>query len=101
MIQLFKYLCVALGLFILANLGKEIYEDTWDWVSMLKQLGALFICIDLGVFLSQSKHLLNMRLRDYFLQSAQPLSQKAKLANRLGHVGFILILFSWALTFST
>lgn len=101
MIYIIKYLCLFLGMFMLWDIAHDLYQQHIDAILLLKQFGVLFICIDLWVFFSKVKEASKMRLRDYFIQHQLELPPIVKLANRLGHVGFMLIVCSWLITFTT
>lgn len=89
-------LCITSAFFfyLIYRISMGFYTEQFKIMEMVSDVGTLFICIDLMVFLWYSRKS-SKGLQDYTQRSAQQLTTVVKVCRKLGHFGILLIICSW------
>lgn len=91
----FQYVCFAAALYLSYQTGLKLYQQDYQLMEIVADIGTILICIDLGVFLLSSNLSQGMSLKQYAQQLDRPVNKVVKFTRKLGHLGIILILCSW------
>ncbi|MEX5288385.1 hypothetical protein [Acinetobacter towneri] len=90
-----QYGCFAFALFLSYQVATALYQQEYELLEVVADVGTILICIDLGVFLFSSKASQGLNLQEYARQLEAPPSKLVAVARKLGHLGIMLILVSW------
>jgi hypothetical protein len=90
-----QYGCFAFALFLSYQVATALYQQEYELLEVVADVGTILICIDLGVFLFSSKASQGLNLQEYARQLEAPPSKLGAVTRKLGHLGIMLILVSW------
>ena len=86
---------VAFGFYLIYVIAISTYNHNFKIMDMVANVGTLFICIDLIVFLWHSHKTQSRNLQEYAQQLEQPAPTIVKICRKIGHFGILLIICSW------
>lgn len=89
------YLSFSIAAFSLYGLAQQLDLQDYDLKLILSRLGTILICLDFGIFLTQTKTLTHLSFKDYFSRQDILVPRIVMWANKLGHLGLMLIICSW------
>ncbi len=77
------------------QVATALYQQEYEFLEVVADVGTILICIDLGVFLFSSKASQGLNLQEYARQLEAPPSKLVAVTRKLGHLGIMLIFVSW------
>lgn len=91
----FQCACLAFALFLCYQIATSVYQQDYQLMDIVSDVGSILICIDLAVFLHFNKSMASMKLKGGFQPSPVQISTLEKVSRKLGHLGIMLIICSW------
>ena len=88
-------LVVAFTAYLIYVIAMSVYMHDFKVMDMVANVGTLFICIDLIVFLWHTRKNKSRNLQEYAQQLEQPVPNIVKICRKIGHFGILLIICSW------
>lgn len=70
-----QYGCFAFALFLSYQVAMALYQQEYELLEIVADIGTILICIDLGVFLFSSKASQGLSLQEYARQLEAPPSK--------------------------
>lgn len=92
---IFQCACLAFALFLCYQIATSLYQQNYQLMDIVSDVGSILICIDLAVFLHFNKSMASMKLKGGSQQSPVQVSTLEKVSRKLGHLGIMLIICSW------
>ncbi|OAL77886.1 hypothetical protein AY606_10605 [Acinetobacter sp. SFB] len=92
---IFQYACLAFALFLCSRIATSLYQQDYQLMEIVSDVGSILICIDLAIFLHFNKSMASIKLRGSAQQSPVQISRLEKVSRKLGHLGIMLIICSW------
>ena len=90
-----QFACVAFALYLSYKVGVALYQNNYELIELVADIGTILICIDLGTFLFSTNNKGGLSLEQYAKQIDQPPSKLISITRKLGHLGIMLIICSW------
>ena len=76
-----QYGCFAFALFLSYQVATALYQQEYELLEIVADVGTILICIDLGVFLFSSKASQGLNLQEYARQLEAPPSKLVAVTN--------------------
>lgn len=92
---IFQYACLAFVLFLCYRIVTSIYQQDYQLMDIVSDVGSILICIDLAIFLHFNKSMASLKMKRASQQSPVEVSTLEKVSRKLGHLGIMLIICSW------
>ena len=92
---IFQYACFAFALFLCYQIAASIYQQDYQLMDIVSDVGSILICIDLAMFLHFNKSIASIKMKGTSQQSPVQVSTVEKVSRKLGHLGIMLIICSW------
>ncbi|MGA9699934.1 hypothetical protein [Acinetobacter sp.] len=92
---IFQYACCAFALFLCYRIVTSIYQQDYQLMDIVSDVGSILICIDLAIFLHFNKSMASLKMKRASQQSPVEVSTLEKVSRKLGHLGIMLIICSW------
>lgn len=92
---LLQYSCLIFACYLSYHITIHYNDPTYPIMDLVADVGTIFICVDLFVFLATKRISKDMTVEEYAQQLEQPPSKWVNATRKLGHLGIMLILCSW------
>ena len=92
---MFQLACFAFALFLGYQIASSIYQQNYELMEIVSNVGTILICIDLGIFLHFNKSITALKSKATSQQSTVQVSTLEQITRKLGHLGIMLIICSW------
>ena len=92
---IFQFACFAFALFLGYQIISSIYQQNYELMEIVSNVGTILICIDLGIFLHFNKSIAALKSKATSQQSPVQVSTLEQITRKLGHLGIMLIICSW------
>ena len=92
---MFQLACFAFALFLGYQIANSIYQQNYELMEIVSNVGTILICIDLGIFLHFNKSIAALKSKATSQQSTVQVSTLEQITRKLGHLGIMLIICSW------
>ena len=90
-----QYACLAFALFLCYRIVISTYQQDYQLMDIVSDVGSILICIDLAIFLHFNKSMASLKMKSTSQQSPVEVSTLEKVSRKLGHLGIMLIICSW------
>ena len=91
----FVFSIFAFALFLSYQVATARYQQEYELLEVVADVGTILICIDLAVFLYTSKSKKGISMEEYAKQLEQPPTKLVSITRKLGHLGIMLIVCGW------
>ncbi|OTG63939.1 hypothetical protein B9T25_13465 [Acinetobacter sp. ANC 4470] len=92
---IFQFSCFAFALFLGYQISSSIYQQNYELMEIVSNVGTILICIDLGIFLHFNKSIAAIKSKTTPQKPPVHVSLLEKITRKLGHLGIMLIICSW------
>ena len=92
---MFQLACFAFALFLGYQIASSIYQQNYELMEIVSNVGTILICIDLGIFLHFNKSIAALKSKATSQHAPVQVSTLEKITRKLGHLGIMLIICSW------
>ena len=92
---MFQLACFTFALFLGYQIASSIYQQNYELMEIVSNVGTILICIDLGIFLRFNRSIAALRSKPTSQPAPVQVSTLQQISRKLGHLGIMLIICSW------